>query len=162
MDSLALVSQIEPNSVKCALQDDSWVNAMHDELHQFERDQVWHLVPKPSHSSLIGTKWIFKNKTNEEGKIIRSKTRLVAKGYNQEFSIDFEESFAHVARLEVIRIPLTFACRHGIKLQQMNVKSAFLNGLIKEDIFVSQPPGFECIDSPNHVYKLDKALYGLK
>ena len=121
-----------------------------------------HLVPRPSHGSVIGTKWVFRNKENEEGKTIKNKTRIVAKGYNKEFWIDFEESFAPVAKLEAIRILLTFACHYGIQLQQMDVKSAFLNGLIKEDVYVKQPPSFECIDYSNHVYKLDKALYGLK
>ena len=91
-----------------------------------------------------------------------NKVRLVAKGYNQEFGIDFEESFAPVARLEVIRILLTYASSKGFQLQQIDVKSTFLNSYIKEDIYVEQPPGFECIDLPKHVYKLDKALYDLK
>ena len=119
-------------------------------------------MPRPLNSSVIGTKQVYRNKINEEGQIVRNKVRLVAQGYNQEFRIDFEESFALVARLEVIRILLVFACYHNIKFQQMDVKSAFLNGLIKEDVYVKQPPGFECVDYPNHVYKLDKALYGLK
>ena len=93
---------------------------------------------------------------------MRKKTRLVAKGYNQEFRIDFEESFASVARLEAIRIFLAYASSKSFQLQQMDIKSTFLNGYIKEDIYIEQPPDFECIDLPNHVYKLDKALYGLK
>ena len=135
---------------------------MHEELHQFERNKVWHLVPKPLNGSVIRTKWVYRNKINEEGKIVRNKVRLVAKGYKQEFRIDFEESFAPVARLEAIRILLTYASSKSFQLQQMDVKSAFLNGYIKEDVYVEQPPGFECIDLSNHVYKLDKALYGLK
>ena len=93
---------------------------------------------------------------------MRNKARLVAKGYNQEFDIDFEESFAPVARIEAIRILLAYACSKGFQLHQMDVKSTFLNNLIKEDVYVEQPLDFECIDFPNHVYKLDKALYGLK
>ena len=134
---------------------------MHKELYQFERNKVWHLVPRPLNGSVIGTKWVYRNKINEEGKIVRNKVRLVAKGYNQEFGIDFEESFAPVARLEVIRTLLTYASSKGFQLQQMDVKSTFLNGYIKEDVYVEQPPIFECIDLPNHVYKLDKAMYGL-
>ena len=135
---------------------------MHEELHQFQCNKVWHLVPRPLNSLVIGTKWVYRNKINEEDQIVRNKARLVAKGYNQEFGIDFEESFAPVTRLEVIRILLAYASSKGFQLQQMDVKSAFLNGYIKEDVYVEQPPNFECIDFPNHVYKLDKALYGLK
>ena len=135
---------------------------MHEELHQFERNKVWHLVPRSLNGSVIGTKWIYRNKSNEEGKIVRNKARLVTKGYNQEFGIDFEELYAPVARIEAIRILLAYAYSKGFQLQQMDVKSAFLNGYIKEDIYVEQPPIFECIDLPNHVYKFDKALYGLK
>ena len=93
---------------------------------------------------------------------MRNKARLVAKGYNQKFEIDFEESFAPVTRLEDIRILLTYASSKGFQLQQIDVKSNFLNCYIKEDVYVEQPPDFECIDLPNHVHKLDKALYGLK
>ena len=105
---------------------------------------------------------MYRNKINEEGQIVRNKAILVAKGYNQEFRIDFEESFLHVARIEAIRIILTYTCSKSFQLQQMDVKSAFLNGYIKEDVYVEQPPGFECIDLPNHVYKFDKTLYELK
>ena len=86
---------------------------MHEELHQFERNKVWHLVQRPLNSSVIGTKWVYRNKINEEGQIVRNKARLVAKGYNQKFGIDFEESFAPVFRIEVIRILLTYACSKG-------------------------------------------------
>ena len=94
--------------------------------------------------------------------VIRNKARLVAKGFNQVEGIDFEETFAPVARLEAIRLVLAFACFRGFKLYQLDVKSAFLNGYISEDVFVEQPPGFGCTINPNHVYKLKKALYGLK
>ena len=98
---------------------------MHEELHQFERNQVWHLVPRPSNGSVIGTRWVYRNKINEEGKIVRNKARLVAKGYNQEFGIDFEESFATVARFEDIKILLTYASSKDFQLQQMDVKNTF-------------------------------------
>ena len=111
---------------------------------------------------MIGTKWVYRNKINEQGQIVRNKARLVAKGYNQKFRIDFEESFVPVVRIEVIRILLTYACSKGFQLQQMDVKSTFLNGYIKEDVYVKQPPSFECINLPKHVYKLNKVLYGLK
>ena len=145
-----------------ALNDESWILAMQDELNQFERNKVWKLVPRPKDYPIVGTKWVFKNKLDESGNVIRNKARLVAKGYNQIEGIDFDETFAPVARLEAIRILLSFACYKGFKLKQMDVKSAFLNGDLKEEVFVEQPPGFEDHDFPNHVYKLEKALYGLK
>jgi len=112
--------------------------------------------------NIIITKWMFINKLDEAGVITRNKARLVAKGYNQEEGIDYDETFAPVARLEVVRLLLAFACMSGFKLFQMDVKSAFLNGFINEKVYVSQPPGYEDHQYPNHVYKLKKAFYGLK
>ena len=123
---------------------------------------MWKLVEKPENYPVIGTKWVFRNKLDEHGIIIRNKARLVAKGYNQEEGIDYEETYAPVARLEAIRMLLAYASIMNFKLYQMDVKSAFLNGLIQEEVYVEQPPGFEISDKPNHVYKLQKALYGLK
>ena len=108
-----------------------------------------------------GIKSIWK-KLDEDGIIIRNKARLVAKGYNQEERIDYEETYAPIARLEAIRMLLAFASIMGIKLYQMDVKSAFLNGFIREEVYVDQPTGFENSDLPNHIFKLKKALYGLK
>ena len=159
---IAFISQIEPKSFLEAEKDDHWIMAMQDELNQFERNKVWHLVPRPSHQSVIGTKWVFRNKLDESGLVVRNKARLVAQGYNQEEGIDYDETFAPVARLEAIRILLAFACHKNFTLYQMDVKSAFLNGYIMEEVYVEQPPGFENCDLPNHVYKLTKALYGLK
>ena len=135
---------------------------MQEELNQFQRNEVWDLVPKPEGQTVIGTKWVFRNKLNESGIVIRNKARLVAQGYNQEEGIDFDETYAPVARLESIRMLLAYAAFLGFKLFQMDVKSAFLNGFIKEEVFVKQPPGFESHDKPHFVYKLNKALYGLK
>lgn len=135
---------------------------MQEELNQFERNQVWTLVPRPNDHSVIGTKWIFRNKVDESGIVIRNKARLVAQGFNQEEGIDFDETFAPVARLEAIRMLLAFACFKNFKLYQMDVKSAFLNGYISEEVYVEQPPGFQNHEFPNHVFKLSKALYGLK
>jgi hypothetical protein len=100
------MAQFEPKKVEEALEDDSWVTAMHDELHQFTRNDVWTLVPRPSNQNIIGTKWICKNKLDEHGTVIRNKARLVAQGYTQIEGIDFDETFAPVARLESIRILL--------------------------------------------------------
>ena len=111
---------------------------------------------------MVGSKWVFKNKVNDMGIVVRNKVRLMAKGYNQVEGIDFEETFAPVVRLEAIRLLLAFAGFRGFRLYQMDVKSVFLNGVISEDVFVEQPPGFESSAYPDHVYKLKKALYGLK
>ena len=105
---------------------------------------------------------MFRNKENEDGKVVTNKSRIVAKGYLQEEGIDFEESFAPVERLEEIRIMCAYACYKNFKLFQMDVKRAFLNGYIKEEVYVEQQPGFVDPKHPNHVFRLKRALYGLK
>jgi hypothetical protein len=107
-------------------------------------------------------KWVWKNKEGENGEVVRNKLRLVAQGYSQREGIDYEETFAPVARLEAIRILLAFAVAKGFKLYQMDMKSAFLNGFLKEEVYVKQPPGFESVEFPHKMYRLRKALYVLK
>jgi len=153
------ISKIEPKYIEWTLIDESWIMATQEELNQFERNNVWNLIPRPSDCPIVGTKWIFRNKFDEHGNMIRNKARLVAKGYNEIERIDFD---APIARLESIRILLAFACYRGFKLKQMVIKSALLNGQLKEDVCVEQPSGFENQSFPNHVYKLKNALYGLK
>ena len=136
------VSVIEPKNAKEALMDVDWVNAMHEELDQFERSDVWYLVPRPESKNVIGTKWVFKNKSDEKGIITRNKARLVAQGYSQVEGLDFDETFAPVARLESIRLLLAIACHLKFTVYQMDVKSAFLNGILQEEVCVEQPPGF--------------------
>ena len=145
-----------------ALQDADWVNSMHEEFHQFVRNNVWELVPRPKGVNVIGTKWIFKNKSNEHGTVIIIKSRLVVQGYTQVEGIDFDETFAPLARLESIRILLAIASHLNFKLYQMDVKSAFLNGMLQEEVYVEQPKGFVDPHRPDDVYKLKRALYGLK
>ena len=157
----SFVSSIEPFRVEEALLDPDWVLAMQEELNNFKRNEVWTLVPRPK-QNVVGTKWVFRNKQDEHGVVTRNKARLVAKGYAQVAGLDFEETFAPVARLESIRILLAYAAHHSFRLFQMDVKSAFLNGPIKEEVYVEQPPGFEDERYPDHVCKLSKALYGLK
>jgi hypothetical protein len=115
---------------------------MQEELNNFTRNEVWHLVPRPN-QNVVGTKWVFRNKQDEHGVVTRNKARLVAKGYSQVEGLDFGETYAPVSRLESILILLAYATYHGFKLYQMDVKSAFLNGPIKEEVYVEQPPGFE-------------------
>jgi hypothetical protein len=155
------VSSIEPYRVEDALRDPDWVVAMQEELNNFTRNEVCHLVPRPN-QNVVGTKWVFCNKQDEHGVVTRNKARLVAKDHSQIKGLDFDETYAPIARLESIRILLAYATYHGFKLYQMYVKSAFLNGLIKEEVYVEQPPGFEDSEYSSHVYKLSKALYGLK
>nr|BAH79981.1 putative unclassified retrotransposon protein [Oryza sativa Indica Group] len=158
----AFVASFEPKDVSHALTEESWINAMHEELENFERNKVWTLVEPPSGHNIIGTKWVFKNKQNEDGLIVRNKARLVAQVFTQVEGLDFDETFAPVATIEAIRLLLAFAASKGFKLYQRDVKSAFLNGFIQDEVYVKQPPGFENPDFPNHVFKLSKALYGLK
>ncbi|KAD1670713.1 hypothetical protein E3N88_42473 [Mikania micrantha] len=156
------VSQQEPKNYHTALKDNGWVEAMQLELLQFQKQQAWELVPLPQGKCAIGTKWVFRNKTDENGQIVKNKARLVVQGFSQEEGIDYDETFAPVARLEAIRLFLAYAALHKLKVFQMDVKSAFLYGKIKEEVYVCQPPGFEDNKHPDWVYKLDKALYGLK
>ncbi|CAM8914253.1 unnamed protein product [Rhodiola kirilowii] len=135
---------------------------MQEELHQFERNKVWRLVPMPKDKNVIGTKWVFRNKMDDQGVVVRNKARLVVKGYNQQEAIDYDETFAPVARLEAIRLLIAYSTYHGFTLQQMDVKTAFLNRVLKEEVYVSQTPGFEDHTYSDHVHILDKALYGLK
>ena len=156
------LSQVEPIKVEEAFQDESQVEAMHDELLQFQRNDVQTLVPRPEGEHIIVTKWIFRNKINEKGNVIRNKARLVAQGYSQMEGVDYDEIFAPIARMESIRILLALACHLKFKLYQMDVKTTFQNGLLKEDVYVAPPKGFIDPHFPDHVMCLKKTLYGLK
>ena len=131
---------------------------MQEELEQFVRNDVWFLVSRPKDTNVIGTKWVFKNKTDTAGNITRNKARLVAQGYTQIEGIDFDETFAPVARIESIRLLLAVACILNVKLYQMDVKSVFLNSVLNEKVCVEQPKGFEDPHFSNHVYKLKKSF----
>lgn len=135
---------------------------MHEELEQFERNKVWTLVLCPESANVIGTKWIFKNKLDEQGDITRNKAQLVAQGYMQVEGVDFDETFASVTRLEAIKLLLGISCLLKFKLYQTDVKIAFLNGYLNEKVFAEQPKGFVDATHQDHVYLLNKALYGLK
>ncbi|GJW99404.1 retrovirus-related pol polyprotein from transposon TNT 1-94 [Tanacetum coccineum] len=156
------VSTAEPKNIKEAMADSAWIEAMQEELHQFDRLQVWELVDKPFGKNVIKLKWLWKNKKDEDQTVIRNKARLIAKGYAQEEGIDFEESFALVAHLEAVRIFVAYAAHKSFLIYQMDVKMAFLNGPLKEEVYVAQPDGFVDPDHPEKVYRLRKALYGLK
>ena len=152
----------EQKKIAEALLDADWIRAMQDELAEFERHNVWTLVPRPPGKTIIGTRWVYRNKKDEDGIVIRNKARLVAQGFTQLEGLDYDETFAPVARLEAIRLFLAFASFMDFKVYQMDVKTAFLHGELGEEVFLKQPPGFEIAELPNHVYRLDKAVYGLK
>nr|GFC53039.1 retrovirus-related Pol polyprotein from transposon TNT 1-94 [Tanacetum cinerariifolium] len=129
-----LLSSIEPANMAEALIDADWVSAMQEELDQFARLKVWRLVPQPGGKSIIKTKWIFKNKKDESSLVIRNKARLVAVGYSQQEGIDYDETFAPVAQIEAIRLFLAYAAHKDFTVFQIDVKTAFLNGILKEEV----------------------------
>ncbi|GJU61657.1 putative ribonuclease H-like domain-containing protein [Tanacetum coccineum] len=137
------------------------VEAMQEELLQFKLLNVWTLVDLPHGKKVIGTKWVFRNKRDQRGIVVRNKARLVVQGHRQEEGIDYDEVFTPVARIEAIRLFLAFASFMGFTVYQMDVKSAFLYGTIEEEVYVNQPPGFVDPEFPTRVYKVEKALYGL-
>ncbi|GJY09897.1 retrovirus-related pol polyprotein from transposon TNT 1-94 [Tanacetum coccineum] len=153
---------VEPKNYKDAITQACWIEAMQEELHEFERLKVWELIPHPDKVMVITLKWIYKVELDEIGGILKNKARLVARGYRQEEGIDFEESFALVARLDDIQIFLAYAAHINMIVYQMDVKTTFLNDILRKEVYVRQPDGFVDQDNPNHVYKLKKALYGLK
>jgi transposase InsO family protein len=159
---LALLSTIEPNYFEEANKDEFWNKAMNEELDQIEKNDTWELVPRPKNKNVIGTKWVFRNKLNEDGQVTRNKARLVCKGYAQIEGIDFEETFSPVARMEAIQLLLAYACSKNVKVYQMDVKSYFLNGELEEEVYIEQPEGFQLSENADYVCKLKKALYGLK
>ncbi|GJU91028.1 retrovirus-related pol polyprotein from transposon TNT 1-94 [Tanacetum coccineum] len=157
-----ILSRIEPKNIKEAMADSAWIESMQEELHQFDRLDVWELVDRPLCKNVINLKWLWKNKRDEENTVIRNKSRLVAKGYAQKEGIDFEESFAPVARLEAVRLFIAYAAHKSFTVYQMDVKTTFLYGPLKEEVYVNQPDGFVDPYHPDKVYRLKKALYGLK
>nr|GEZ38313.1 retrovirus-related Pol polyprotein from transposon TNT 1-94 [Tanacetum cinerariifolium] len=156
------VSRTEPKNIKEAMADSAWIESMQEELHQFDRLNVWELVDRPLCTNVINLKWLLKNKHDEESIVIRNKSRLVVKGYAQKEGVDFEESFAPVARLEAVRLFIANAAHKSFTVYQMDVKTVFLYGPLKEEVDVNQPDGFVDPYHPDKVYRLKKALYGLR
>jgi FtsZ-interacting cell division protein YlmF len=159
---IAFISMVEPKNFNEASKDVNCLKSMNEELDQIEKNDTWELVPRPTNKNVIGSKWVYKNKMNEQQNIVRNKARLVCKGYAQIEGLDFDETFAPVARLEAIRMFLAYAFHKQFKVYQMDVKSYFLNGDLKEEVYMEQPEGFQLSDNPDFVCKLKKALYGLK
>ncbi|CAL1405650.1 unnamed protein product [Linum trigynum] len=152
----------EPVDVEEAMKDEKWKRAMDEEIGAIEKNKTWELVSLPKNQKPIGVKWVFKTKKNAKGEVVRHKERLVVKGYSQRPGIDYNEVFAPVARMESVRMVITLAAQNGWKIHQMDVKSAFLNGYLEEDIYVEQPPGYIVEGQEDKVLKLKNALYGLK
>nr|GEX93336.1 retrovirus-related Pol polyprotein from transposon TNT 1-94 [Tanacetum cinerariifolium] len=156
------ISRTEPKNIKEAMADSAWIESMQKELHQFDRLDVWELVDRPLCKNVINMKWLWKNKRDEENTVIRNKSRLVAKGYAQKEGVDFEESFAPVARLEAVRLFIAYDAHKSFTVYQMDIKTTFLYGPLKEEVYVNQPNGFVHPYHPDKVYRLTKALYELK
>ena len=152
----------DPLSFNEAITEEKWIEAMDEEIHAIEKNDTWKLTNLPENKKAIGVKWVYKTKKNAKGEVQRYKARLVAKGYKQRESIDYGEVFALVARLETIRLMISLAAQHRWKIYQLDVKSAFLNGFLEEEIYVEQPLGYIEAENDGKVYKLKKALYGLK
>jgi hypothetical protein len=156
------VAVLEPAEYEEAKNDPRWVTTMKEELSMIEKNQTWELVDMPTHKQPIGVKWVYRTKLNADGTINKHKARIVVKGYAQVFGVDFSETYAPVARLDTIRMLLAIAAHKGWKIFQLDVKSAFLNGYLQEEIYVEQPKGFMVEGEEDKVYLLKKALYGLK
>ncbi|CAL2270573.1 unnamed protein product [Prunus armeniaca] len=153
---------MDPEKYEDAKQDKSWLKAMEDELFMIEKNGTWTLVDRPTEKPVIGVKWVYKTKLNLDGTVLKNKARLVAKGYAQKPGLDYNETYAPVARLDTIRTLIALAAQKSWKLYQLDVKSAFLNGVLQEEVYVEQPEGFVVKGKEEKVYKLHKALYGLK
>jgi hypothetical protein len=153
---------VEPKNFNEASKDVNWLKSMNEKLDQIEKNNTWELVPRPTDKNAIVSKWVFKNKMNEQGQIVRNKSILVYKVYAQVEGQDFDETFVPVARLEAIGMFLTYAFHKNFKVYQMDVNSSFLNGDLEEDVYVDKTKGFSLTDNPDYVYKLKNELYGLK
>ncbi|CAL8151067.1 unnamed protein product [Prunus armeniaca] len=153
---------MEPEKYADVAQDESWLKAMQDELQMIEKNGTWELVDRPIEKPVIGVKWVYKTKLNLDGSVQKNKARLVVKGYAQKPGLDYSETYAPVARLDTIRTLIALAAQKDWKLYQLDVKSAFLNGVLQEEVYINQPEGFVIKDKEDKVYRLHKALYGLK
>jgi len=155
-------SPSEPTSVTEALRDKRWVSAMDSEYQALLKNKTWHLVPSPKGKNIIDCKWVYKIKRKADGTIDRYKARLVAKGFKQRYGIDYEDTFSPVVKASTIRLVLSIAVSRGWSLRQLDVQNAFLHGILEEEVYMRQPPGYIDSSRPTFVCKLDKALYGLK
>nr|GEV72969.1 retrovirus-related Pol polyprotein from transposon TNT 1-94 [Tanacetum cinerariifolium] len=158
----AFQNSVKPKNFKQNMTEPLWIDAMQEEIHEFERLEVWELVSCPDKVFLIKLKWIYKVKKDKFGRVQKNEARLVAQGFRQEEGLDFEESFAPVSRIEAIHIFVANTTHKNMTIFQMDVKTAFLNGELKEEVYVLQPEGFIDQDNSSHAYKLKRVLYSLK
>lgn len=156
------MSIVELENFAEATRDEAWNQAMKEEITMIEKNSTWEMVERAGNKSVVGVRWIFKTKLNLDGSIQKHKARLVAKGYTQNPGVDFNETFAPVARLDTIRTQIDLVAQRNWKLFQLDVKLAFLNGVLKEEVYIKQPKGIEVKGAEGKVYKLKNALYGLK
>jgi histone deacetylase 1/2 len=152
----------EPQHLNEALENKNWKEAMDLEYSALMKNKTWHLVPPKKGTNIIDCKWVYKIKRKSDGSLDRYKARLVAKGFKQRYGIDYDDTFSPVVKAATIRIVLSVAVSKGWSLRQLDVQNAFLHGLLEEEVYMKQPPGYEDKSLPNYVCKLDKALYGLK
>jgi hypothetical protein len=152
----------EPQSVDEALKTTYWKSAMDDEFSALQRNKTWRLVPPLKGRNIIDCKWVYKTKRKQDDSLDRYKARLVAKGFKQRYGIDYEDTFSPVVKAATIRIILSIAVSRNWTLRQLDVHNAFLHGVLEEEVYMRQPPGYEDKEHPDYVCKLDKALYGLK
>jgi histone deacetylase 1/2 len=157
-----LTSTGEPQNLSEALEDNNWKQAMDAEYDALMKNKTWHLVPPRKGRNIIDCKWVYKIKCKQDGSLDRYKARLVAKGFKQRYGIDYEDTFSPVVKAATIRVVLSIAVSRGWTIRQLDVHNAFLHGLLEEDVYMKQPPGYEDNSRRNYVCKLDKALYGLK
>jgi histone deacetylase 1/2 len=157
-----LAANGEPNNLEEALGNINWKNTMDDEFSALQRNKTWRLVPPGKGRNVIDNKWVFKIKRKADGTIDRYKARLVAKGYKQRYGIDYEDTFSPVVKAATIRLILSIVVSNGWSLRQLDMQNAFLHGVLDEEVYMKQPPGYEDKKFPNYLCKLDKALYGLK
>jgi hypothetical protein len=152
----------EPTCFEEAIQKKEWADAMTEEYQSIIKNDVWEIVPRPKSKDVVSSKWLFKIKHVADGSIEKYKERFVTRGFSQKEGIDYEETFAPVARYTSIRTIIALAAKMKWKLHQMDVKTNFLNGVIEEEVYIEQPQGFEVEDRKSHVCRLKKALYRLK
>ena len=161
-ERLLLCLNHEPFDFNEAKESKEWIQACEEEIHSITKNDTWNLMELPLGVKPIGLKWVFKIKRNSDGSINKYKARLVAKGYVQKYGVDFEEVFAPVARIETMRLLVNLAASNGWEIHHLDVKTAFLHGELKETVYVTQPKGFKEKGHEDKVYKLNKALYGLR